>query len=66
MGDVLYFGSGRKEIGAFDLIVAGERATDGDTAQVGPGIASWLIAPWPPTLRKSRGSPTPGSSGTPG
>ena len=26
----------------FDLILAGERATDGDTGQVGPGIASWL------------------------
>lgn len=34
-----------KKIGAFDLIVAGERATDGDTAQVGPGIASWLDLP---------------------
>jgi electron transfer flavoprotein beta subunit len=34
-----------KKIGAFDLIVAGERATDGDTAQVGPGIASWLDCP---------------------
>ena len=26
----------------YDLILAGERATDGDTGQVGPGIASWL------------------------
>ncbi|MGO8692291.1 MAG: electron transfer flavoprotein subunit beta/FixA family protein [Rectinemataceae bacterium] len=34
-----------RKIGAFDLIVAGERATDGDTAQVGPGIASWLDCP---------------------
>jgi electron transfer flavoprotein beta subunit len=31
--------------GGFDLIVTGERATDGDTAQVGPGIASWLDLP---------------------
>jgi len=31
-----------KEIGDYDLILAGERATDGDTGQVGPGIASWL------------------------
>ena len=31
--------------GRFDLIVAGERATDGDTAQVGPGIAAWLDLP---------------------
>jgi electron transfer flavoprotein beta subunit len=33
------------KIGAFDLIVTGERATDGDTAQVGPGIAAWLDIP---------------------
>lgn len=32
-------------LGEFDLIVAGERATDGDTGQVGPGIASWLDIP---------------------
>lgn len=34
-----------KKIGGYDLIVVGERATDGDTAQVGPGIASWLNIP---------------------
>jgi len=34
-----------KKIGRFDLVIAGERATDGDTAQVGPGIASWLNLP---------------------
>ncbi len=34
-----------KKIGGYDLIIAGERATDGDTAQVGPGIASWLDVP---------------------
>lgn len=34
-----------KNIGSFDLIITGERATDGDTAQVGPGIASWLDIP---------------------
>jgi electron transfer flavoprotein beta subunit len=34
-----------KEIGKFDLILAGERATDGDTGQVGPGIASFLGIP---------------------
>lgn len=34
-----------KKIGGFDLIITGERATDGDTAQVGPGIASWLDLP---------------------
>ncbi len=31
-----------EKIGSFDLVIAGERATDGDTAQVGPGIAAWL------------------------
>ena len=29
----------------FDLILCGERATDGDTGQVGPGIASFLDLP---------------------
>jgi electron transfer flavoprotein beta subunit len=32
-------------LGGFDIIIAGERATDGDTAQVGPGIAAWLDLP---------------------
>lgn len=31
-----------KRIGAFDLIICGKQATDGDTAQVGPGIAAHL------------------------
>jgi electron transfer flavoprotein beta subunit len=34
-----------KKIGGYDLVIAGERATDGDTAQVGPGIAAWLDIP---------------------
>ncbi|MCG8480693.1 MAG: electron transfer flavoprotein subunit beta/FixA family protein [Spirochaetales bacterium] len=34
-----------KTLDEFDLIIAGERATDGDTAQVGPGIAAWLHLP---------------------
>lgn len=29
----------------WDLIITGERATDGDTAQVGPGLAAWLDLP---------------------
>ncbi len=29
----------------YDLIICGERATDGDTGQVGPGIAAWLGIP---------------------
>ena len=34
-----------EKIGGLDLIVCGERATDGDTGQVGPGIAGWLDLP---------------------
>lgn len=34
-----------KKVGDFDLIICGERATDGDTGQVGPGIASFLDIP---------------------
>ena len=35
----------KQKAGNFDLIVCGERATDGDTGQVGPGIASYLDLP---------------------
>lgn len=31
-----------KKLGSVDMVIAGERATDGDTGQVGPGLASWL------------------------
>ena len=34
-----------KRLGEFDLVICGERATDGDTGQVGPGIASFLALP---------------------
>ena len=34
-----------RNIGKADLILAGERATDGDTGQVGPAVASWLGIP---------------------
>lgn len=34
-----------RHCGSFDLIITGERATDGDTGQVGPGIAAWLGIP---------------------
>ena len=34
-----------KCIGSYDLILTGERATDGETGQVGPGIASFLDLP---------------------
>ena len=33
------------KLGSFDLIICGERATDGDTGQVGPNIASALDVP---------------------
>ncbi len=38
-------GEAIKRIGDFDLIICGERATDGETGQVGPGIASHLNLP---------------------
>jgi len=34
-----------RRIGNIDLVVCGERATDGDTGQVGPGIAAFLRLP---------------------
>ncbi len=34
-----------KHIGDFSLVICGERATDGDTGQVGPGIAAFLNLP---------------------
>jgi electron transfer flavoprotein beta subunit len=34
-----------KKIGAFDLIICGKQASDGDTAQVGPGISAHLNIP---------------------
>jgi len=34
-----------KRIGEYDLVICGERATDGDTGQVGPGIAAFLDLP---------------------
>lgn len=34
-----------KLLGPVDLVLCGERATDGDTGQVGPGIAAWLDFP---------------------
>ncbi|MFZ2655241.1 MAG: electron transfer flavoprotein subunit beta/FixA family protein [Victivallales bacterium] len=34
-----------RKIGDYDLIICGERATDGDTGQVGPEIASYLQLP---------------------
>ncbi|MBU0502750.1 MAG: electron transfer flavoprotein subunit beta/FixA family protein [bacterium] len=34
-----------KKIGDYNLILCGKQAIDGDTAQVGPGIAEWLKIP---------------------
>jgi len=34
-----------EEAGKVDLILSGERATDGDTGQVGPAVAAWLGIP---------------------
>jgi len=41
-----------KEIGNFDLILCGKQAIDGDTAQVGPGIAAHLGIPQITFVRK--------------
>ncbi len=37
--------SGIKKIGTFDVILCGKQASDGDTAQVGPGISTHLNIP---------------------
>lgn len=41
-----------KKIGKFNLIICGKQATDGDTAQVGPGIAAFLNLPQITFVRK--------------
>jgi electron transfer flavoprotein beta subunit len=41
-----------RKIGAFDAIVCGKQASDGDTAQVGPGIATHLDLPQITYVRK--------------
>jgi electron transfer flavoprotein beta subunit len=45
---------GIKKVGAFDLIICGKQASDGDTAQVGPGIAVCLDLPQITFVRKIR------------
>jgi electron transfer flavoprotein beta subunit len=37
---------------AFDLIICGHKTTDGDTGQVGPGLAEWLDVPHVSYVRK--------------
>jgi electron transfer flavoprotein beta subunit len=34
-----------RELGQFDLVICGKQASDGDTAQVGPGISAFLDIP---------------------
>jgi electron transfer flavoprotein beta subunit len=41
-------------IGAFDLILCGKQAIDGDTAQVGPGLASRMNLPYVTCVQKTR------------
>ncbi len=41
-------------IGAFDLILCGKQAIDGDTAQVGPGLASRMGLPYVTCVQKTR------------
>lgn len=41
-----------KKLGDYDLIICGERATDGETGQVGPGIAAFLDLPLVTYVRK--------------
>ncbi|MGA3085355.1 MAG: electron transfer flavoprotein subunit beta/FixA family protein [Thermodesulfobacteriota bacterium] len=43
---------GIEKIGPFDLILCGKQAMDGDTAQVGPGIAERLSIPYVTWVRK--------------
>ncbi len=43
---------GVKKIGAFDLVIAGKQAIDGDTAQVGPETAEMLSIPFVAYIRK--------------
>jgi len=41
-----------KKVGAFDVIICGKQASDGDTAQVGPGISAHLDLPQVTYVRK--------------
>jgi electron transfer flavoprotein beta subunit len=43
-----------KKIGNFDLILCGKQAIDGDTAQVGPGLATRLGIPYLTCVQKVR------------
>ena len=43
-----------KTLGLFDLILCGKQAIDGDTAQVGPGLARRLQLPYATCVQKTR------------
>jgi len=43
-----------KALGAFDLVLCGKQAIDGDTAQVGPGLATRLEIPYITCVQKIR------------
>ncbi|PID41222.1 MAG: electron transfer flavoprotein subunit beta [Proteobacteria bacterium] len=43
-----------EKIGPFDLIICGKQAIDGDTAQVGPGLAIRLDIPYATCIQKIR------------
>jgi electron transfer flavoprotein beta subunit len=43
---------GIQALGGFDLIICGKQAIDGDTAQVGPGVAEMLNVPFTAWVRK--------------
>lgn len=45
-----------KKLDGFDLILCGKQAIDGDTAQVGPGLAERLAIPYITNARKVLGS----------
>ncbi|MFA5271212.1 MAG: electron transfer flavoprotein subunit beta/FixA family protein [Candidatus Omnitrophota bacterium] len=41
-----------EKIGSYDLVICGKQASDGDTAQVGPGIATHINLPQATYIRK--------------
>jgi len=58
-----------EKIGNFDLIICGKQASDGDTAQVGPGISAHLDIPQVTYVKKIRevsNQPAPAKRSGPG
>lgn len=45
-----------RKLGEFDLVLCGKQAIDGDTAQVGPGVATRLNIPFLTCIQKVRGA----------